>query len=458
VNDVVVEVERADQGLGRSIGDFFNRFSETFARMNLNFQQGVRGVREFSAGLEVLANAGISAEEALEGLIEELERLGGKTASALPKDSGLTAEQVTNRLAGFEAAEVRARISGSSQAILDALQAERAFLEQQLERQFVKDRPALQRKLESALLGVVNDIDAINRQAVTAAGRSAAESKRQAEELARQRLEADRALLEAMGVRREDAANRVSAAAAAGNAAAQLKRMDAFQALIQKQITKVRQLIEDEKLRRDTIRLLRLALAQSRREEEALRAEQVANAIAEREESIRLDIENAQITGNRAREIALQKKLIADLERQVRNSKLRGNALKELKNELARERARLKELQGETETTKNAFAELSFEFLQTQQGFAANLFSNLIPSGITSGLVGGRTPQVASDRVVQAAGLAETRGQTTTQGQTMLMIDILRQMLQELRNIRSGNSHPEARNQRNMSAGAMEMM
>ena len=59
-----------------------------------------------------------------------------------------------NRVAGFDAEEVRARISGSNAAIVSTLEAEQQFLIQQLDRQFVKNRPALRRALENALLGV----------------------------------------------------------------------------------------------------------------------------------------------------------------------------------------------------------------------------------------------------------------------------------------------------------------
>jgi TP901 family phage tail tape measure protein len=118
-------------------------------------------------------------------------------------------------------------------------------------------------------------------------------------------------------------------------------------------------------------------------------------------------------------------------------------------------------------TDKAKFAQAAFKFLQDQQGFTANLIGNLIPGGLTGGLVGAseasRTgsaaprPDRPSDVGAGVSGpqqmptidlaMAQAMGDSRnglTQGQANQLLSLTRQMLDALHAIKRGGKFPEA--------------
>jgi len=336
--------------------------------------------------------------------------------------------------------------------LLSVLQTEQQFLIDQLDRQFVKNRPALRRALENNLLGVVNDIKAISQTSATDA-KSAATAAAQAAN------EADSALLDALSQRREDAQRRIDAASDTPGVQDDIRRQNQLQALIKQQIQKIRDRVKDEQARKDAIRTLRIALIASRVEEDKLREQQRADAQARIAEGINLDIAFAETIGNVNREVAARERLIALLRKQQAKVKKGTTEWKRLRNDIAEQQQAIKDAREQNQKTKEegkTFSQQAFEFLQTQQGFAANLFGNLIPGFATAGLVGntatatqGTTDVGAGVQQSGALRAAETRGVKPVQVDTTN--HLLRQILAALQG-RHTTPPEAARNRRSGSA------
>jgi TP901 family phage tail tape measure protein len=397
---------------------------------------------------------------------------------------GITGEQILGRIAGFDAAKVRAQLSGATTDLVTVLREEQAFLEQQLQRNIAKKQPGLKRALEAALLGVEQDLAAIaddNKQAAEDAANkikdankkaaaalisafSGEEQKRlNAETIAAQTeglkddLIADKKLLGLYKDQRDRGKNKIKDAEALA---------DFLKEVNQKIFDTEVEIAQDKK-----------ALQQSIRQQQREDRERVVTGLE-------LDVELAVIQENKQREIALRRKLIKALEDQIKHEKGNTLKIKELRNEIARQKAAIKEAQGEAEDRNNAFKSLLFTFLQAQQGFAANLLTNLIPGGSTGGLVGGTTaggrpngptladvvsPSGKIDFLQQAreegggvggniatrAAVADGAGGPTKGGQSRELL-LLERILQTLDAIRRGTSSPEAAYQRASQGAAQD--
>lgn len=420
------------QGFFATFGDLLDGINDSFADLNISFQQGVRAAQDQRAAFSVLDSAAESAAGAVNDLADALQRAAENTLSGqgLPEE-GLNTKQILNRIQGFDAEEVRARISGDNNSILAVLQQEQDFLEQQLQRQFVRNRPALRRRLEQALLGVVNDIASIQRQ-------GAAETKRAVDDAERAQREADQALLDLLSNRRADAERKAAAAGQTTGLQDDIRAQDRIQALIKIQIAKIRAQVKDEQTRKSAIRELRIALIASRQEEDALRKARAEQAAARKDEIQNLNIQIAEERGNKsAIERAIQTR-IDTLNKQIKAAKGDQVKVKQLILERERLKNQLEELnktQQDATDQGKTFAQQAFEFAQSLQGFSANLLGNLIPGFATGGLVGGSQPtarEVPSDvgAGVRQAGVlqaAETRGVRPVQVDTTNAI--LRQIL-----------------------------
>ena len=458
MNELAGSLERVG-GRGGFLSEFgkvVNDFANSFGRLNISFQQGIRLATTTRDNFSVLASAASVATTAVEGLASALEKVGSAViqTQGLPKDSGLSVQQITNRVAGFDAEEVRARISGDNQSIVAVLQQEQEFLIAQLDRQFVKNRPALRRSLENALLGVGTEIEAITQKGATTAKNAAAEAARAASE-------ADRALLDALGQRRDDAARKIAAAADTAGVQDDIRRQNELQALIKIQIAKVRERIKGEQERKAAIRDLRIALIASRREEDALRQQQAEERAAARQENINLDIAFAETTGNVAREIAARQRLIALLKKQQASVKKGTNEWKRLRNEIATQQQAIKDAKKESEKTSDtgkSAQQFFFEQLQAQQGFASNLLGNLIPSGQTSGLVGVPSPTTGPGKGVSvAASVQEAKASSgPTAGQANATINRLDKIIAQLQELNGDQKNPEAHRQRKGQHAVMD--
>lgn len=444
---------------GAAVGDFAEKAAGLGARMqflgpvtlaaSLAIDKFARGTDKAAPSAAELAAQVGAARDAFDGLARDAAAAAAVSAGGSGQD-GLNPKQILNRVAGFDAEEVRARISGDTNELLGVLQDEQAFLEAQLDRAAVKNRPALRRRLEQALLGSTNDIAAIS-------GQAAAEKKRVAGEVASTQRDADRAFLELLGSRREDISNSAEALAAQGNLQGAIKLLDTLQAIIKQQITRIRTTIKDEQERAAAIRALRQARNASKREEEALRA-QIATERAERLDTIQqLNIDIAIEQENDAAAKRSIQKRIKTLNDRI--DAARGDQVKVKQLILEREKLRnqLKDLNKVDEDTakdRKSAQQFFFEQLQAQQGFASNLLGNLIPRDQTAGLVGVPSP---AGQINAESKAAQGRSLTApTSGQASTTNDILLRILRQLKELNRASDSPEAVYQRKVGSATMD--
>lgn len=406
--------------------------------------------RDAADGVSIFEFAAAGVNTTLQELIEKLK--SAKAVGEQAPNTGLGVQQVLNRVAGLDAAEVRARIRGDTNELVGVLEEEQAFLIGQLERQAVKNRPALRRQLEAALLGVTNDLASIQEQ-------GARETEQAAGAAARAQQDADQQLLATLSNRRSDVERAGQQAEVEGNLQRAIRFEDRLQDLIKKQIQKVRAQIDDEKARAAAVRELRLALIASRREEDALRQERAEAIAANKAEAINLDIDFAETIGNVNREVAARQRLIALLKKQQAAVKKGSNEWKRLRNAIAEQQEAIKEARDQADDNEKdgqSAQQFFFEQLQAQQGFAANLLGNLIPRDQTAGLVGVPSPAPGAQIKVASAQAEGKAGGGPTAGQASTTNDILLRILAQLRALNDDREHPEATRQRRKQMAVMD--
>lgn len=170
---------------------------------------------------------------------------------------------------------------------------------------------------------------------------------------------------------------------------------EAIQASVRGRLALARQII-DVKLRTQTIHDLNVELIRSQIEEKALNQTIAKNAQQRNQarfdraaESIDLDITLAQTEKNKRAEIrAREARIRLD---ETREKAVKGDtiATKKLRNDIAEQRAAIKELNKELAKRNDALKEAQFLFLTARAGFVGNLLSNLIPTNVAAGTVGG---------------------------------------------------------------------
>lgn len=252
-----------------------------------------------------------------------------------------------------------------------------------------------------------------------------------------------------------------------------------LQASLKKRIAIAQSTIIDAKLRTQTVHDLTVQLVQSQIAEKQLNEQVAKNRQARRAaafdraaESVDLDIQLAQTEKNKRAEISARQRRIALDQQRLRA--VRGDiiATKRLRNDIAEQRAAIKELKKELEKRNDALKEAEFLFLTTQSGFAGTLLSNLIPTSALSGVVGGNVARPTGGTNLAGLGAANPSGtvvggigsavQTHTaakgasMGQMATLIHIQRGMLGVLTRLVGQRTHPEATNQKTHTATATD--
>jgi TP901 family phage tail tape measure protein len=368
---------------------------------------------------------------------------------------------------GLEEQVTRARIAGDEGAEIAGLQAQRETLERELAAQEAiiarpgtggdaTAREAIRSRILPRLEDVNNEINNIIEGQKT-------ENERLASDAARAASERDRALLEALAGRREDAERAITAAGDTESLQDDIRRQDTLQALIKQQIQKVRDRIKDEKTRTAAIRELRQALIDSRREEDALRREQREAArarAAEQQERIdQIQQLNIDIASERGNDAALERAInarITRINKQIKAAKGDQVRIKQLVLERERLKNQLEEAADKEKEGKSA-QQFFFEQLQAQQGFASNLLGNLI-TGPTAGLVGVPAPTTGPGRGIATAALVQegknqggpTAGQASTTNAILIRIENL------LKTLNGATATPEATHQRRVGIADMD--
>lgn len=416
----------------------------------------------------------------------------GKGAGSEGGFEGLTGKQIQGRIAGFDREKTRAQLRGSSTDLLTVLKNEQAFLLQQLQKQNVQKQPGLRAAVESALLSVQNDIDSIFKDA--------ADDRKDRTEKAQKLLEeADKKTIGGFQNREEAQNNKILIAEGTESLKDDIRTNRKLVAILTQQRDVGSKKIKDLEARRDFVRETTGKIIRLNQEIAAdLKKQRNAERDAARDKreaaitGIELDIDLAVINENKSREVALRKKLIRALEDQIKHEQGNTNKIKELRNEIARQRVAIKEAKDEADDRNASFKALLFAQLQATQGFASNLLSNITGVGSFSGTVGnigggtsgsglgaGNVASGAEGSVSKAftpkklpgegfqgptgpggdlparSAIDKATGGPTKGGQNRELF-LLEQIARLLKQIHSGHGFPEAKHQRQVGAAALD--
>lgn len=400
---------------------------------------------------------------------------------------------------GFDVQLELAEAAGASDSVIlgilrEKLAKRREFLAKQLARPQDKKQQGLTEQAAANVNETQRQIDAILDEQSSAARDQKSKAEAAADKIIDDRNKADAAVIAAFGRNEEDAENAVLIAESTAQVADDIKANTTLRGILRQQVKAAGEKIKGLEARRDFVRAAKKKILQLTLEINAdnkAAAEALAAAAQERRETIRtsitLDIEFFGIVGNEKAEIRARRRLIQNLQKEIDAIKKQGkltqekkNRLKELRNQQARERAAIKDLQKEKEKSNDAMRALMFTFLQTQQGFAANLLGNLIPAGI-SGLnnvngpsgagggaliskpVGGTGAQSfgggLGGALIAEAGLAEAgKAKGPSSGQLGELIEVNRAMLAMLARIAGDAKHPEAKRSKMSSRAMLDML
>lgn len=321
------------------------------------------------------------------------------------------------------------------------------------------------RAARNKIIADQKEIDSLQAGLVADAKSAAASAKTAATEAQRARNEQFEALADLFGERQENISNQIERAGIAGNIEKQLRLNRALIASFKREraalLERLRTLKVSNEVRKRILEAINDAIEEAQQTILRLQKQQQENIREFATPAIDLRIRIAEARDNIAAQIRLRRQRLALISKELAKLKNAGkkNTLEwlELKAQQAEEAAAIRDLQGQTKEKNNAFANLAFEFLQKQQGFAANLLGNLIPGFATAGLVGGQD-QVQPPTPVDAirAKAAGSRQTGPTFGQMATEVDILREMLRVLKAIQSGRAHPEAGLQRAQMSAVMD--
>jgi len=265
--------------------------------------------------------------------------------------------------------------------------------------------------------------------------------------------------------------------------------------LTRQSIELVEKQVKDSKTKTQALLALRLQEAQ---EENALNAlieqrkenqRQAKKAAAERrraflQEALELNLEIATERDNRRERLRAIRALLKFWRQVLRDATAGTNAARKARLEIERLKNEEEEILKEQKERTSNFNKLAFEFLQQQQGFAANLLGNLFPASAAGGTVGGgasqglrfpgfatpTTPGFPVARVPSEGGAAQrpdgalsAQAQAgvrlgPTQGQQQTLIEIMRQILRVLQAQNRGQAAPEARFQRASGSAVMDIL
>lgn len=232
------------------------------------------------------------------------------------------------------------------------------------------------------------------------------------------------------------------------------------------------------KIALDAIRAINASIASTRLEITRLSMERAQQAREDRMAHLEAMLAIAETTKRKSDDKKWLEAIIAADTARIKQLQAKKKLNREEKRELdallvdrAQRNQALRELADETnkgKTDAQKLLEAEFAFLQTQQGFTASLISNLIPGGLTGGLVGGSQPTTPAGAQIPSVGTVPGRigtvGHQTaavgprpvSQGQGNTQIALLREIRNLLRKLNMGIEHPEAKNQRADASAAMD--
>jgi TP901 family phage tail tape measure protein len=344
-----------------------------------------------------------------------------------------------------------------------------------------EDINRIQGEIEGLLTGIASDAKA-----------AAATTKKKADDIAQAQEDATRAFIEGFSPRRQKLANALIEAGLTERLSDDIKSGKAIVAFLKALVQAIKGRISSLQLTGDALKAAQAAIAAINQEifntlndiasdqQDAIkRTQEILN------QKLDFKIQIADAQGNVAAQIRAHRAKLAQITKELVKAKKQygKNSVQwlELRAAQVEEIARIKELEGTTKEKGNAFRELTFQFLQTQQGFASNLLGNLIPGFATGGLVGGSSgggggggiagairgvdpltgrplgesgrPGTGLEKESAIAG-GKDRGVSSGQGSTQ--IQLLRGILRALQNLNGRASHPEATYQRGTGRSTMD--
>lgn len=456
------------EGPLNQFGLLLKKAAEVSNPLTLTLKLAAEGAKQLGAGAEeaggklsVFDGIANTVKGTLGDLADAFNQAAAAARAQQPAQGGLNVKEILNIGEGFDARQTRDKIAKDNQALLSDLNAERDFLIAQLQRDYVKNRPALKRALEQQLLGANTEIDSILKSGQAARDKAKADAERAAKEALAAANARDQALLSAQNVARQQRQNAIDQASQTPGLQDDIKRERQLRALVLAQIAAVKQRITDETTRKAALVALNSILISVGGTIKSLVAQQKANQEQQRQDLLQgvdLDIELANVTGDQAAEVRARNRKIAALNKDLQaEKKAHGTTTilyKQIALEIARQNAAKKDIQGEVNKGRS-FAQETFEFLQTQQGFASNLLGNLIPTGATGGLVGGGAPVSAA--LTPVAGLADGQSKSgPTAGQAQTTNSILLGILNQLKVLNGDMTAPEAQRQNRGQRAVMD--
>lgn len=452
-------------------------------------RQANKGLSEFavSVGLAKSATAGLppgllGVQGAADGATSSLSRLGGSVAGlvgpmTVARQAALDLRAALAGLGGADFKLLRLQASGAplsaqlsaAQAVLDkaAAAVAAADLTEARKGKSTAQKALLQKELAArqTVAGIQGQIDAAAKKEATAAKKEAK---------TRQQIldEQDQALLNEQQL----AQGQVEIAKAKAQRTQSLVDDIAVDrrelALVNQQI-KDAEKIHDDNLRLQTIQQLTLQSVQLQSDIADKIAEQIQKRRQRRLDAAEAAVQSADLDAQLAETLKHPRDQIAALLRE--NAALekeknlwKGNTLKqkEIRNQIAENNATIKEIKKGLNQRSNLMNEIGFAFLTAQQGFAATLLSNLIPTSAAAGTVGGGaistatggggTVPLGDSGFVQREGRGDFPGlhgasqiagapKGATAGQFALLLHIQRQQLEVLMRLVGQRTHPEAR-------------
>jgi hypothetical protein len=350
-----------------------------------------------------------------------------------------------------------------------------------------KEQAAAVDRARAQLESTRSEIQSILREQEAAEETAAAESERLASELIDAANRRDQAFLRGLTTRETDLRGRISAASETETLRDDIRFNVRLRNFLRRAIEQTRERIREARAAgRETEALiaflgdLRRARNQVRREIEALSEQRAENAAATRVENARLDLQilETRVGGDpnasqTARLIAAHQRVIASLKRQQQLAKGRKLEIKRLQLEIEQEKAAIRDLRNASSssgTEGGSFAQLSFSFLQEQQGILSNFGPNFFPPGALT--VGGSASTAAASRGTRPRALrpdlpdplggarnesnakAAVASTGITNGQANELIFLQRQIVHELRQLRRGAGHPRNRHAERWAGGS----
>lgn len=486
--------DQASQRFGRAIDDAISKiqdagripppdlshvFGPAGERGAVSFLDGLlKGLDDpakISDGADIVANNLVAAlppklADAFNRTFDIIEGIVQKRTDSIVQQFPEGIGRISSR---FEEALLNAEISGNRSRELQILREKEADIQASLDRG-VKDRTK-RLKLKQELKSVQDDIQSI-QDGITSDAKAAATKIKDAQS------KADQAVLDSISLEEHKRQNAVARAALTARLSDDIAANEALRQFYVRALADVKRTVKDATTRANQIAALtgqliaaEDAVAKARKERADARKKRRQDALDKAEESRQLSIQIAQATGNKAKEERARKAEIKALEIQIRHTREGSLQRKRLILALRQQQKELRDLQKERAKTTDEFKKLAFQFLTTQQGFAANLFSNILgapqaagtvgrPSpppvptaapavgaaaGAAAGVLGGKrrtTPETGLDRATERAD-AQTGG-GITKGQAATLVHLMRKQLKILTDIHKDQGHPESRTRR----------